>query len=146
MDIDTNTTNELVLYKAIKHARIMLVENHPEIVVLEATSTYIPIGQFKEIFAVITDVVKEKQITKLIFDKRKLKVFHQPSMEWYFITWKEEMYDLGLRTHRKILPADAVFRHSVKIGREKIKTVFPDGKYTLMSIEYAETIDEAIEN
>ena len=144
--MDIKTTNELILFKAMKHARIMLVENRPEIAILEATSGYIPIGQFKEIFGVITALVKEKNITKLIFDKRNLKVFHQPSMEWYFVTWKEEMYDLGLQTHRKILPIDNIFRHSVKIGREKIKAQFPDGKFTLMSIEYAETIDEAIEN
>lgn len=144
--MDIQTTNELTLFKAMKHAKIMLVENKPEIVVLEATSGYIPIGQFKEIFGAITTLVKERNITKLIFDKRNLKVFHQPSMEWYFITWKEEMYDLGLQTHRKILPIDAIFRHSVKIGREKIKAQHPDGKYTLMSIEYAETIDEAIDN
>ena len=144
--MDIKPTNELTLFKATKHANIMLVENHPEIVVLEATSTYIPIGKFKEIFEIITVLVKDKKITKLIFDKRKLKVFHQPSMEWYFITWKEEVYDLGLQTHRKILPTDTIFRHSVKIGREKIKTEHPEGKYTLMSIEYAETIDEAIEN
>ena len=144
--MDTHTTNTLTLFKAMKHAKIMLVENKPEIVVLEATTGYIPIGQFKEIFGVITSLVKEKNITKLIFDKRTLKVFHQPSMEWYFVTWKEEVYDLGLQTHRKILPEDAIFRHSVKIGREKIKAEHPNGKYTLMSIEYAETIDEAIEN
>jgi hypothetical protein len=88
--------------------------------------------------------VKEKKITKLIFDKRKLTVFHQPSMEWYFVEWKEKMFDLGLKTHRKILPQDEIFRQSVKIGREKIKSIHPNGKYTLMDIQYSENLQDAI--
>lgn len=144
--MNIQTINQLTLFQEMKYAKIMLVENNPEIVVLEATSAYIPMGQFKEIFGVIGTLVKERKITKLIFDKRNLTVFHQPSMEWYCVIWKEEMYDLGLQTHRKILPEDADFRHSVKIVREKIKAEYPDGKYNLMSIEYAETLDDAIEN
>jgi hypothetical protein len=134
------------IFKTLKHAKIMTVEQHPEIAIIEATTGYIPIQQFKEMFELVSTLVSEKNITKLIFDKRNLTVFHQPSMEWYFVEWKEKMYDLGLKTHRKILPQDLVFRHSVKIGREKIKTAYPEGKYTQMSIEYAETIEEAIEN
>jgi hypothetical protein len=135
-----------ISYKTFKHAKIVLIEEKPNIAIIEAITNYIPIEQFKEIFEATSILVKEKKITKLIFDKRSLTVFHQPSMEWYFIDWKERMFDLGLKTHRKILPEDAVFRHSVKIGREKIKANFPNGKYNLMNIEYAESIEEAIEN
>ena len=136
----------LIEFKTLKHAKLLLVDKHPEIAIVEAISGYIPIEQFKEIFESTTELIQQKKIKKLIFDKRKLTVFHQPSMEWYFVEWKEKMFDLGLKTHRKILPQDLVFRQSVKIGREKIKSNFPTGKYTQMSIEYAETIEEAIEN
>ena len=71
-------------------------------------------------------------------------VFHQPSMEWYFVEWKEKMYNHGLKTHRKILPKDAVFRQSVKIGRDKINREYPQGKFHKMDIQYFETLDEAI--
>lgn len=114
--------------------------------VVEALATYIPIEQFKEIFMAIGDLVKKEKITKLVFDKRKLTVFHQPSMEWYFVEWKEKMYDLGLKVHRKILPKDDVFRQSVKIGREKINSLYPNGKFKLMDIGYAETLEDAIKN
>ncbi len=130
--------------KTFKHAVLKTVESNPEIAIVEATATYIPIEQFKEIFNSIGELVKEKKITKLIFDKTKLTVFHQPSMEWYFVEWKEKMFDLGLKTHRKVLPQDEVFRQSVKIGREKIKASHPNGKYTLMDIQYAESVEEAI--
>ena len=139
----TEVNNQSVV-KAFKHAVIKSVNSHPHVAIVEATSTYIPIEEFKEIFNSIGDLVKKSKISKLIFDKRALTVFHQPSMEWYFVEWKEKMFDLGLKTHRKILPQDAVFRQSVKIGREKIKTMHPNGKYTLMDIQYSETLEDAI--
>lgn len=136
--------SNLTVERTFKHAIIKTVVGHPKVAVVEATATYIPIEQFKEIFAAIGDIVKEKKISKLVFDKRKLAVFHQPSMEWYFVEWKEKMFDLGLKTHRKILPQDEVFRQSVKIGREKIKAIHPNGKYTQMDIQYAESLEDAI--
>jgi hypothetical protein len=127
-----------------KHAVLKSVESNPNVLILEATASYIPIEQFKEIFNTIGSIVKDKKVTKLVFDKTKLTVFHQPSMEWYFVEWKEKMFDLGLKTHRKILPQDDVFRQSVRIGREKIKSTFPNGKYTQMDIQYSENLEEAI--
>lgn len=137
-------TLALILEREFKHAKIQSVADAPGIVIVEATSTYIPIDEFKLIFNTVGDRMKQSPIRKLIFDKRKLAVFHQPSMEWYFVEWKEQMFDLGLTVHRKILPNDAVFRQSVKIGRNKIKEIFPQGKYNLMDIQYAETLEEAI--
>lgn len=130
--------------KRFKNAIVSIVTDHPSIAVVEATASYIPIEQFKEIFNFIGELVKKEKISKLIFDKRKLSVFHQPSMEWYFVEWKESMHNNGLAVHRKILPQDEVFRQSVKIGREKINKAFPQGKFHQMDIAYAETLEDAI--
>lgn len=130
--------------KEFKHATIFLLAEHSDTAVVEATANYIPLDPFKEIFTYIGELTKAKKITKLIFDKRKLSVFHQPSMEWYFIEWKEKMFDAGLKTHRKILPKDDVFRQSVRIGREKINKMYPDSKFHQMDIQYAESMEEAI--
>lgn len=130
--------------REFKHARIFLLPQQPGTAVVEATANYIPLDQFKEIFNFISDLTSEKKISKLIFDKRNLSVFHQPSMEWYFVEWKEKMFGAGLRTHRKILPKDDVFRQSVRIGRDKINKTYPDGKFHQMDIQYAETIEDAI--
>ncbi len=135
---------ELIEKKKLKHAVISTVKDSPKTAVVEALSTYIPMDQFKEIFNFIGELVKKEKITKLIFDKRKLSVFHQPSMEWYFVEWKEKMFDLGLKTHRKILPNDEVFKQSVKIGREKINKTYPNGKFNQMDIVYSESIEQAI--
>lgn len=130
--------------KRYRNAIVSIVEDKPTIAIVEATSTYIPIEQFKEVFNFIGDLIKQEKINKLIFDKRKLAVFHQPSMEWYFVEWKEKMFNEGLTVHRKILPKDEIFRQSVKIGREKINKMFPKGKFHQLDIGYAETLEEAI--
>lgn len=135
---------KLIEKKRFRHTLICGVQHAPHIIIVEAISTYIPIEHFKETFNYIGELVPKEKVTKLIFDKRKLSVFHQPSMEWYFTEWKEQMFSLGLTTHRKILPQDEVFRQSVKIGREKINSQFPNGKFKLMDIAYSESIEQAI--
>lgn len=137
-------TDKLILHSEEKHAKVSYVDGKP-VAVVEATSSYIPIEEFKKIFSSIGNLVNDKRITKLIFDKRSLTVFHQPSMEWYFTEWKEDMFYKGLKTHRKILPDNKVFKQSVKIGREKIKEENPTLKFNEMDIQYSETLQEAID-
>ena len=135
---------EMIKEKEFKQGIVYLVPEQPGVAVIEATANYIPLEQFKEIFNFIGQLALKKKIKKLIFDKRKLSVFHQPSMEWYFVEWKEKMFDIGLKTHRKILPQDEVFRQSVRIGRDKINKTHPSKKFNQMDIQYAESINEAL--
>ncbi len=142
---ETLTTQfELSTQKTFKNAVVATVNGQPHTAVVAATGSYITINEFKEIFNFIGELAQRLKLTKLVFDKRQLKVFHQPSMEWYFIEWKEQMFDIGLRTHRKILPTDKVFQQSVKIGRQSIAEKHPNGKYKQMDIAYAGSLDEAI--
>ena len=60
-----------------------------KIIICELLADYIPIGDFKETFTQIGEIVKAGDFTKFIFDKRSLRAFHQPTMEWYFIHWKK---------------------------------------------------------
>ena len=138
------TQTELKIIQEFKQAQLALVQGEPKTFVVTATASYIPMDQFRLIFNRIGDFVKSHQIVKLIFDKRQLRVFHQPSMEWYFVEWKNEMFELGLTKHIKILPNDEVFRQSVKIGRKKINELYPNGKFHQLSILYAETLEEAL--
>lgn len=135
--------NSFKLVQAFDHADLYVVEDQP-ILVIEATNAYIPIDEFKKVFTKAEEVVREQSIQKVIFDKRKLQVFHQPSMEWYFSTWKEKILDLGMTTHRKLLPEDFTFRQSVKLGRMKIQEKYPDLRTDQMDIQYAESMEEAI--
>lgn len=138
------TQTELKIIQEFKQAQLALVQGDSKTLVVTATASYIPIEQFRLIFNRISDFVKSHQIEKLIFDKRHLRVFHQPSMEWYFVEWKNEMFEFGLTKHVKILPNDEVFRQSVKIGRKKINESYPDAKFHQLSILYAESLDEAL--
>lgn len=132
------------LLKKLKHADLLRVEGQPTMII-EATSGYIPFAGFKEIFAEAGKFVKEHKIEKLIFDKRQMNTFHQPSMEWYYTEWKEDMIVHGLTKHRKILPNDQLFRHSVNVGREKIFAAHPKAKFTSLDLKYAESVEEALE-
>ena len=108
---------------------------------------YVPIRKFKEIFNAMTDFVKEYGIKKFIFDKRHLRAFHQPSMEWYFVDWKMEMYELGLDKHRKILPkGQDWFRDAVDAGRDRIMRKHPNLELDKLDIQYRNGVDEAIED
>ncbi|MFA0964626.1 hypothetical protein AB9P05_22660 [Roseivirga sp. BDSF3-8] len=138
--------NELELYSAAKRASIF-IDRKNNCVIVQATDTYIPIEEFKIIFHKVGEFVKQNdQIEKLVFDKRSLKVFHQPSMEWYFTQWKMDVFQYGLKKHRKLLPEDEVFRDSVKIGREKILRENPDLDLDKLDIRYYESLKEALEN
>jgi hypothetical protein len=133
-------------YKKFRHAALYSIEGHPTIALIAATSTYIPIEDFKEAFNEMGRLVIERKITRLIFDKRQMRVFHQPSMEWYFIEWKEEMAAHGLHTHVKILPEDDAFCQSVKLGRRQIELKYPAAGFHQLNIRYANSLEEAVLN
>ena len=134
----------LIEFKKFKHASLCWVRDHPHVALVVAHATYIPIDQFKVAFSSIEELIHDKNITTLVFDKRALRVFHQPSMEWYFTEWKAKMADLGLTRHVKILPDDVVFCESVKIGRRQIDQKHPNARFHQLSIVYAANIGEAI--
>ena len=126
-----------------KYAR---VSSNParKILICELLSDYVPIEDFKEVFTEIGELVKAGDFTKFIFDKRALRAFHQPTMEWYFIHWKKEMLGYGVKTHRKILPAEKWFEKMVQIAKAQILTQYPDNIIDQLDIAYCDTIEEAV--
>lgn len=127
-----------------KHGSISFIPSK-KIAILTVKSSYIPIVEFKELFNKISTLVKQERITKFIFDKRLMTTFHQPSMEWYHLNWKEDMYKIGLKSHRKLLPNDKLFEQSVITGRKKIARENPDFNFSKYDIVYCNSIEEAIE-
>jgi hypothetical protein len=96
-------------------------------------------------FGQIGEIVKAGDFEKFIFDKRSLRAFHQPTMEWYFIFWKKEMLEYGVKTHRKILPTEKWFEKMVQIAKNQILQTYPDNIIDQLDIRYCDTIEEAIE-
>jgi hypothetical protein len=113
-------------------------------VICELLSDYVPIEDFKEAFGEIGKLVEAGDFEKFIFDKRALRAFHQPTMEWYFIHWKKEMLGYGVKTHRKILPAEKWFEKMVHIAKAQILTQYPDNIIDQLDIAYCDTVEEAI--
>ncbi len=114
------------------------------IIICELLTDYVPIEDFKNTFLQISQVIKRGGFHKFIFDKRSLRAFHQPSMEWYFLHWKNEMMEYGLVKHRKILPAEKWFEKMVMIAKEQIMKNNPDNIIDKLDIKYCDTLEEAI--
>lgn len=131
-------------FHVTKHAVVSFIPGK-KIAICTVTAAYIPIADFKAIFEKISELIKNEKITKFIFDKRKMTTFHHPSMEWYHLSWKEDMYKFGLTSHRKLLPNDRVFEQSVITGRKKIQRENPLFNYSKFDIIYCTSMEEAIE-
>lgn len=110
-----------------------------------AKSPYMPIEAFRATFDKITEEIEKLgKIEKFIFDKRALRSFHQPSMEWYFTDWKMDLYNkFGLTKHRKILPNEKWFHKCVEAGKHQIYEDHPDLDFTLLDVQYFDSISEA---
>ena len=141
--LNTSEIQDFELAYEERYARV-LVSAEKKIVICELPADYIPIEDFKEAFGQIGKIVKGGSFEKFIFDKRSLRAFHQPTMEWYFIHWKKDMLAYGLKTHRKILPAEKWFEKMVQIAKQQILETYPDNIIDQLDIQYCDTIEEAI--
>lgn len=127
-----------------KHATISTIESMP-VAVCTVTAAYIPKAEFEILLMTAGELIQEERITKFIFDKRRLTAFHLPSMEWYHLVWKPQMYQFGLSSHRKLLPEDKQFEKYVLEGRKKIARENPWFDFEKYDIKYCRTLEEAIE-
>jgi hypothetical protein len=129
---------------ANKHTHISYIPDR-KIVLLKLQSAYVPFEDFKQAMEQVEAFAHDKPVKAMILDKSSLRIFHQPSMEWYHVTWKERMLQKGLKTYRKILPPDKLFEESVKIGRERIIRENPGFDIGKFDIQYCKSIEEAIQ-
>lgn len=105
---------------------------------------YVPIRYFKETFGLISAEIRKGGYETFIFDKRALRTFHQPSMEWYFLDWKTEMIQFGLTHHRKLLPDLPWFVKTVEIARNPLLSKLPEAVRQQLDIRYCSTLEEAV--
>lgn len=138
--IDTNNF-DLVIDE--RYAKVY-ANREKGMIICELLTDYVPIEDFKLVFHQITDIARSGKYIKFIFDKRALRAFHQPTMEWYFLDWKKEVLQLGINQHRKILPPEKWFEKMVMIAKEQIIQNNPDNIIHLLDIKYCDSIEEAI--
>jgi hypothetical protein len=145
MNISRNTSEikgfEIVIDE--RYARVY-AGSEAKAVICELLVDYVPIEDFKNIFLQISEIIKKGDYDKFIFDKRALRAFHQPSMEWYYLSWKNEMLQYGIVKHRKLLPKEKWFEKMVMIAKEQIVTNNPDNVVHLLDIKYCDSIEQAI--
>jgi len=108
------------------------------------TSAFINEEQYKELFIEVGKQMEQHNLKYLVFDKSALTVFHQPSMEWYHVIWKEEMTAKGVKGYYKILPDDAMFKNSVQVGKANIAKKFPSFDFEKHNIRYFNSVEEAL--
>lgn len=130
-----------------KYAQVVVLDDAATIVCTLKTD-YVPMKDFQETFEQIGEYINEhpNKISKMILDKRHLKVFHQASMVWYHVEWKSAMKPYGLVAYRKLLPDDTFFRKAVEIARKNILKEHPEFRFEDFDIRYCETMDEALQS
>lgn len=106
------------------------------------TKEYIPIAEFKSAFLKASEFAKEKDWKGFVFDKTALTTFHQPSMEWYYTSWKQSLLEYGLKKHYKILPPAPWFKTSVDAGIDEIKSNHPSFDFSQIEVTYINSIEE----
>ena len=151
--MDTKNATSDILLQCSYNFEVVIANDYGKVFLLAGENTlicelmkgYVPIEEFKEIFNATVPFIEKLGIKKFIFDKQKLRVFHQQSMEWYFLNWKKEIYSLGLSIHRKILPQnEPLFKLAVEAGLAKIKRENQDTIISLLDIQYCASVPEAI--
>jgi len=110
-----------------------------------ATEEYIPIEDFKAIFMRMSEILEEFPAKHLVFDKRKLTTFHQPSMEWYFAVWKPQVKPKGLSSHYKLLPDADWFAKAVEAGKNEIYEKYGTALLEGITVNYRDTLEDVIE-
>lgn len=121
------------------------VGSDSNIIICEILQPYVPIDDFMNLLKQQMTIIDMYGCDKFIFDKRAIRGFHQPSMEWYYLTWKIEAYKkYGLSTHRKLFTEEPWFRKCVDAGRKQIKEKDPGSIVHTFDIKVCDTLKEAV--
>ena len=109
-----------------------------------AEAEYIPIDNFREIFLAVSGLIEKYPMRHFLFDKRSLRTFHQPSMEWYFSTWKPMISKQGLNSHYKILPDLEWFVQAVNAGKHEIFKAHGIDFMEGINVTYMDSVEDVI--
>lgn len=109
-----------------------------------ATAAYIPMAEFMDLFEKAGDIISHEHITKCIYDERNLVAFHQPSMEWFYLVWMENMYTHNLFSYRRLVPEDKYFEQQMIKGKRKLLRENPWYNLEKYDILYCASLEEAI--
>jgi len=116
-------------------------------IICELLLPYTPIEQFMGLLQKKAQIIQNYGCDKFVFDKRAIRGFHQPSMEWYYLEWKVQMFHkFGLAVHRKLFCDEEWFLKCIEAGRAEIKRKDPGSIVHTLDIKVCQTLQEAVES
>ncbi len=119
--------------------------NDANTIICELLLPYTPIDKFMGVLQKKAQLIQAYGCDKFVFDKRAIKGFHQPTMEWYYLEWKVEMYHkYGLSVHRKLFSNEDWFLKCIEAGRAEIKRKDPGSIVHTFDIKVCQTLEEAV--
>ncbi len=120
--------------------------NEANTIICEVLESYTEIEDFKAMLKKKAELIEEYGCDRFVFDKRAIRGFHQPTMEWYYLEWKPEMHRrFGLRVHRKLFTDEVWFLKCLQAGRAEIKRRDPGSIVHTMDIKVVQSIEESID-
>lgn len=103
-------------------------------------------SDFKALFEAVAAAARIYFPNKMVFDMRKMEVFDQQMMTWYYIEWKPKLFrEIGLKKYRKLLPFNKLFRKYVAVNRKKLAKEH-GFDFSVFDIKYCETMQYALDN
>jgi hypothetical protein len=119
--------------------------NDSNTIICELLLPYTPIDDFMNLLKQQMFLIEMYGCDKFVFDKRAIRGFHQPSMEWYYLTWKVDAYRrFGLAKHRKLFTNEEWFLKCVEAGRAQIRQKDPGSIVHTLDIKVCQTLAEAV--
>ena len=117
-----------------------------ETAIVSIHGAYIPMTDYQQTLEKLGELVKQEKVQKLIVDARQLVAYHQPSVEWSFLNWKQEMRTHGLNSYRYVLPNTGEYRRNLEHGIQKIRREHPNTDVLdRMDMAYCRSLEEAVE-
>lgn len=142
--IDTNFTLE---YRDKWGAIYVSKRRSPTVFICKILMPYVLEDDFKKLILQCTTIAQKTGCDKFIFDKRLLRTFHQPSMEWYYVHWKPLMYQqFQLKKHRKLFIMEEWFLKCIEVGRNEIYRKHPTNVCHTLDIKVCKDLEDAINN
>jgi len=116
-----------------------------ETAVVRIHGAFIPLTDYQDTLEKLGELVEQEKVHKMIVDAQQLVAYHQPSVEWSFLNWKQEMQSHGLKSYRYVLSDSGEYRKMLENGLSKIRREHPETQLDRMDVAYCRSMEEAVE-
>lgn len=116
-------------------------------ILCELLKPYVSIEGMMQLLKQITNIVELYGCRKLVLDERLVTGFHQPTMEWIYLTWKVEMYHrYHLTSYRHLFNQEPWFLKCVDAGWAAMRKKEPNSVLHVMDVKSCNSLADALAN